>query len=125
MNYPPKSFLDSIKNTRSFKAVYSHGRHEANAYFVMYVMANDNGFNRLGLSISKKVGNAVVRNRIRRLVKESCRLMAYRVIRGFDIVIVARQAASSMPRDGAFCKVYKALESLFNRLQLLNPEANG
>ena len=115
-------FMQSIKKTKSFKTVYSCGRQGFNAYFVIYAMANDTGVNRLGLSVSKKVGKAVVRNRVRRLIKESCRLRATRITQGFDIVIVARPAVGALPKEGLFRKVDKALESLFYRLRLQKSE---
>ena len=87
------------------------------AYFVVYALKNGDNENRLGISISKKVGKAVTRNRIRRLVKESCRLKAKRIAKGYDIVIVARHAAGSL--GGSFQNVDKALEALFGRLKLL------
>ena len=90
----------------------------------MYALANDIGFNRLGLSISKKVGKAVVRNRIRRLIRESCRLRARQIVVGYDIIVIARQALSSMPKEGSFQKVDKALEVLFARLRLLEAAAD-
>ena len=113
------AFVQSIKKTKSFKNVYSCGRQEVNAYFVMYAIANNTGVNRLGVTVSKKVGKAVIRNRVRRLVKESCRLRAHRVSTGYDIVVVARAAAGALPREGSFNKVDKALETLFDRHRLL------
>jgi len=129
MNCPPKAscekparraFVRPIKKTKSFKTVYNSGRKAVNAYFVVYMASNDYCVSRLGLSISKKVGKAVVRNRVRRLVKESCRLKAHRIISGFDIVVVARPLVGEMPREGSFRKVDKALEQLFVKLQLIN-----
>ena len=120
-----QAFVPSIKATKSFKTVYSCGRQEVNAYFVMYAMTNDLEVSRLGITVSKKVGNAVVRNRVKRLVKESCRLMAHRFNNGFDIVVVARPAAGSLPKEGSFCKLGKALESLFYKLRLLRDETDG
>ena len=120
-----RAFMQSIKKTQSFKTVYSRGRQQMNAYFVMYVIANNTNVNRLGVTVSKKVGKAVIRNRVRRLVKEICRLKAHRINNGFDIVIVARPAAGALPRGGSFCKLDKALESLFQKLQLLGTEKNG
>ena len=117
-------FIESIKKTNSFKTVYSCGRKEANAYFVMYALANEMGYNRLGLSISKKVGKAVVRNRIRRLVKESCRIRAQELISGYDIVVIARQACGNMPKEGSYKMVDKALVALFDRLRLLKGKIN-
>ena len=115
MYSPPKS----IKKTKSFKAVYSCGRQEVNAYFVMYTIANNTDANRLGITVSKKVGNAVVRNRVKRLVKESYRLKAHRVAKGHDIVVVARPAAGALPKESSYHKTDKALESLLKRLKLL------
>jgi len=112
--------MQSLKKTKSFKIVYSGGRKSVNHYFVMYAHTNDEGISRLGVTVSKKVGNAVVRNRIRRLVKESCRLRAHRLMPGYDIVIVARSGVASLPRESSFAKVDKALESLFGKLMLLN-----
>jgi len=91
----------------------------------MYVVANNTDVNRLGVSVSKKVGKAVIRNRVKRLVKESCRLRAHQVIKGFDIVVVARPAAGLVPKEGSYYKLDKALKSLFYRLRLLKTETNG
>ena len=120
-----RAFVPPIRKTKSFKAVYSSGNQSVNAYFVMYAMANNTDANRLGISVSKKVGKAVVRNRVKRLVKESCRLRSGTVVEGFDIVVVARHAVGTLPVDGAFRKVDKALEHLLGRLRLLKVAANG
>ena len=72
MKYWAKS--DSLKNTQQFNNVYKSGKYYANKYLVMYVLENDLSFNRVGISVSKKVGNSVVRHRLTRLVRESYRL---------------------------------------------------
>ena len=120
-----RAFMQSIKKTGSFKNVYGCGRQGVNAYFVIYALANDSQVSRLGVSISKKVGKAVVRNRIKRLVKESCRLKAHRIIGGYDIVVVVRPAAGLLPKAGSFCKLSGALGSLLHRLRLIKVEADG
>ena len=120
-----RAFVPPIRKTKAFKSVYSCGDYAAGSYFVMYAMANNTDANRLGISVSKKVGTAVVRNRVKRLVKESCRLKAGRFIKGFDIVIVARAAVGALPREGSFRKVDKALETLFGRLNLLKVCPDG
>jgi len=120
-----RAFMPPIRKTKAFKTVYSCGSQAVNAFFVMYAMANDTNANRLGVTVSKKVGKAVVRNRVKRLVKESCRLNADKYATGYDIVVVARPAVGALPREGSFRKVDKALESLFGRLKLLEAKTNG
>jgi len=67
--------VSSLKKGGDFKRVFERGKNVAAPLLVVYALANDLGFNRLGLSVSKKVGGAVIRNRVRRLIKESYRLI--------------------------------------------------
>ena len=89
-------FSDSLKSNRDFKTVYSRGKSYANKYLVMYVLENGTDFNRLGISVSKKVGNSVVRHRITRLIRESYRLHEDMFNSGLDIVVVARVNAKEV-----------------------------
>ena len=66
--------MESLKKNDDFRLVYRSGKSCANRYLVMYAKPNDLGTSRIGISVSKKVGNSVVRHRIKRLVKESYRL---------------------------------------------------
>jgi ribonuclease P protein component len=59
----------------------------------MYVKRNNSNMNRLGISVSKKVGNSVVRHRISRLIRESYRLSEDSFLSGLDIIVVARVGA--------------------------------
>ena len=61
----------------------------------MYVLKNHLAENRLGLSVSKKIGKAVVRNRVRRLVRESFRLIEGEMKKGYDIIFIARQPSAA------------------------------
>lgn len=88
-------FSESLKKNDQFRFVYRSGKSYANKYLVMYVKENGLSKNRIGISVSKKVGNSVVRHRIKRLVLESYRLHESIFNSGLDMVIVARQAASS------------------------------
>ena len=85
--------VESIKKNDEFKIVYQNGKSYANKYLVMYIHKNNMGKNRLGISVSKKVGNSVVRHRIARLLRESFRLNDEKFHSGWDIVVVARQGA--------------------------------
>ena len=89
-------FTESLKNNRDFQVVYKNGKSFANKYLVMYVLENGTGCNRLGISVSKKVGNSVVRHRVKRLIKESYRLHEGIFNSGLDIVIIARQGAATV-----------------------------
>ena len=86
------NFSESLKKNSDFKKVYTHGKSYANKYLVMYVLENNMGINRIGISVSKKVGNSVVRHRVTRLIRESYRLHENIFNSGLDIVIVARKS---------------------------------
>ena len=84
---------EGLKNTNQFKIVYNNGKSYANRDLVMYLRKNDSDTNRLGISVSKKVGNSVVRHRVTRLIRESYRLNEAKLLQGYDIVVVARANA--------------------------------
>ena len=81
---------ESLKNYRDFRNVYNNGKSYANKYLVMYILENGTDINRVGISVSKKVGNSIVRHRLARLIREAFRLNNDNVKRGLDIVVVAR-----------------------------------
>ena len=89
------SLSEGLKNTNQFKIVYNNGKSYVNRELVMYLRKNDSDTNRLGISVSKKVGNSVVRHRFCRLVRESYRLHEEVFNSGLDIVIVARMSAKN------------------------------
>lgn len=85
--------FEKLKSNENFQLVYRSGLSKANRYLVMYVKRREDGPNRYGFSVSKKVGNSVVRHRITRLLRESIRKDDEKIREGNDIVIIARQAA--------------------------------
>lgn len=101
-------FSDSLKKNRDFQRVYRQGRSYANRLLVMYVLDNHSGQNRFGISVSKKVGNSVIRHRITRLVRESYRLQEDVFDSGLDIVVIARAAA----RGSSYHEIESALMHL-------------
>lgn len=100
-----------MKN-KDFQIVYKKGRSYANKYLVMYVLENQKEENRLGISVSKKVGNSVVRHRVTRLIRESYRLHKEKFGIGHDIVVVARTNA----KDKTYQEIESALLHLANCL---------
>ena len=92
----PMKFSESLKSYRQFQSVYKSGKSYADKYLVMYVKENGTEENRIGISVSKKVGNSVVRHRVTRLVRESYRLREAMFNSGLDIVVVARKTAASV-----------------------------
>ena len=89
-------FSESLKKNRDFQYVYKNGKSYANKYLVMYIVENNQEINRLGISVSKKVGNSVVRHHITRLIRESYRLHENIFNSGLDIVVIARNSAAEI-----------------------------
>lgn len=109
-------YSESLKKNRDFQVVYRQGTSYANRYLVMYVKENHLEKNRIGISVSKKVGNSVVRHRLTRLIRESYRLNEQKFRSGLDIVVVARVNAK-----GRSCQeIEKALFHLGRLQKILN-----
>ena len=88
-----QSVLDvrcTLKKNSDFRRLYSKGKSAATPYVVVYCRRSRGEGNRLGYTVSTKLGHAVVRNRVRRRLREIYRLNAHRFKTGYDIVIVAR-----------------------------------
>ena len=97
--------MESLKKNRDFQNVYKKGKSYANRLLVMYVLENQTDRNRIGISVSKKVGNSVIRHHLTRLIRESYRLHEDVFHSGLDIVIIARASA----REIGFHEVESAL----------------
>ena len=103
-------FTESLRSNRDFKNVYNGRKSYVNKYLVMYVLENGFDQNRLGISVSKKVGNSVVRHHVTRLIRESYRLHEDMFHSGFDIVVVARVSTKDVKYaeiEGALLHVAK------------------
>ena len=98
-------YSESLKKNKDFQIVYRTGRSYANRFLVMYIRKNDLGRNRLGISVSKKVGNSVVRHHLTRLIRESYRLQEEYFLCGYDIVVVVRVNA----KNSSFADMKSAL----------------
>lgn len=86
----------SLKKNYEFRIVYKRGKSIANRQLVMYFLPNNKPINQLGISVSKKVGNSVVRSRVTRLIRESYRLNEEEISLGYNIVFIARSGAVSI-----------------------------
>lgn len=103
---------ETLRSNEEFKEIYRTGKSYANKYLIMYVRNNDTGRNRIGISVSKKVGNSVIRHRIARLIRESYRLSEDSFLSGFDIIVVARAGAKG--------RTYNEIESALLHLRKLH-----
>ena len=106
--YVTMQFSESLKKNRDFQKVYRLGKSYANKYLVMYILENHTERNRIGISVSKKVGNSVIRHHLTRLIREGYRLQEDMFNSGLDIVVIARGTA----RDVSFHQISSALKHL-------------
>ena len=102
---------NSLKNNKDFQKVYGKGISKADRFLVVYILENGLEKNRLGISVSKKVGNSVVRHRLTRLIRESYRLNCNNVNLGYDIVVIARVSA----KDKSFKEIENSLVYLLKK----------
>lgn len=109
-------FSESLKKNSDFQKVYRQGKSYANRYLVMYVLENHIEGNRLGISVSKKVGNSVIRHHLTRLIRESYRLHEDMFNNGLDIVVIARSTA----RDISYHETESALLHLGGLHKVIN-----
>jgi len=105
----------SLKKNYEFRHVYNRGKSIANRLLVMYLLPNTTDSNRLGLSVSKKVGGSVVRSRVTRLIKESYRLGEHKVKKGYTIVFIARASCNG----ASFKEVDSAVFHLLKKHNML------
>ena len=111
------NFSSALKLNHIFRRLYSSSGH-ANSFLVLYARRNRTATNRVGVTVSKKLGCAVVRNRTRRRLREVYRLNEARFAPGWDIVVVARSRCV----NASFSKLTQAYLSLAEKAGILNPE---
>ena len=107
-------FTQSLTQNHAFRRLYNKGKHAATGCIVLYCRRNNSGGNRLGITVSTKVGKAVVRNKVRRRLKEIYRLHESQLMPGFDLVIVARVRAS----EASYAQLEADFRRLVNKLDL-------
>ena len=102
----------TLKKNSDFRRLYAKGKSAVTPYLVVYARPNRLGENRLGYTVSVKLGHAVVRNRVRRRLGEIYRLNAPQLRQGHDIVIVARSRAVGSEYRKLNAAFLRACESL-------------
>ena len=101
--------MESLKKNQDFQNVYKNGKSYANKYLIMYILENGTDTCRLGVSVSKKVGNSIVRHRLARLIRESFRLNINHIPCGLDVVFIARAGL----KDQGYHETESAMIHLF------------
>lgn len=98
----------TVKENYEFRRIYRKGKSVVSPYMVLYCQKNRQGRTRLGVTVSTKLGKAVVRNRVRRRFRELWRLHKDQMIPGWDIILVARVRAVEAP--------YQKLDKVYSKL---------
>ena len=99
---------EKIRKRTEYTSIYQHGKRTYARHFTVVAKKNELGYGRLGITVSKKVGNAVRRNRIKRLIREFFRLNKTQLVASQDIVVIGKKG---MPRL-SYQDVYKELSVL-------------
>ncbi|MEJ2705072.1 MAG: ribonuclease P protein component [Sedimentisphaerales bacterium] len=116
-SFPKKKRLAS---NRQFKAVLAHRRRFSNGLLILYVAENDCGYPRLGVSVGKSAGNAVTRNRFKRLLREAFRQCQEQIPPGYDYVLMldSRRISNAPP-------TFEQIKSSFLALADMSARSNA
>lgn len=118
--------IEKLRKNKDFRVVYRRGKSFSTDLLVLYVFKNyknnyeGNYINRVGISVSKKVGKSVIRSRVKRLISESYRLNKEGLTKKYDLVFVARVAA----KGKSYNEIEQSMRKLFKKAGLYNDEKN-
>jgi len=109
---------ETLKKNYEFLRIYKKGRFFAGKYLVIYVWENQSEGNRLGITVSNKIGKSIKRNRLKRLIRESYRLYEEFIPGGLDIIFVARK----VEEEAGFAEIKKEMKFLLNKMKIFDKE---
>lgn len=113
----PKKFR--LKKKNDFKNTYSLGKSVANKYLVLYFRENNNiDGSKIAFAVGKKIGKAVIRNHIKRKMREACRNQIYKVKGNYNIIFIARSKIKGI----SYQDVEKQMLALLNKAELLKQD---
>jgi len=104
-----------LQKDRDFRKVYRHRNSMANRLLIIYIRENQEEYNRVGFTVSKKVGKATIRNRVKRRMKESYRKQQDRVKPGHDLVFIARDTAA----NSSMAEIESAMMHLLRKKKMI------
>ncbi len=107
-----------LRKNEDFKKVYKYGKNYYNRNLIMYVMKNELENTRIGFTVSKKVGNSVVRNRVKRRIKEIVRRNLRNIKEGYDIILIPKKNVSEINHkelENAIFHIFKLANVLKNQ----------
>jgi len=104
-----------LRHNQDFQRVWRNGKFQASPLMVLAFLRNELDHSRFGFVISKRIGKAAVRNKIKRRMREAIRLRLPHIKSGFDLVLIARQPI----RQATYAEIEQALESLLRKFDLL------
>ncbi|HZK33387.1 MAG TPA: ribonuclease P protein component [Tissierellaceae bacterium] len=112
--------MHRLRSNMEFKKVYKYGKNYWNRNLILYVKKNDLGYTRVGYSITTKIGNSVVRNRIRRQMKEIYRLNFNLIKNNYDLIFIPKKNVVGISYD----ELESAMIHIMNLAKLLKKKVN-
>ena len=110
--------MKTLKKNNEFKIVYNYGNKSYGYYSLVFFKKTNNNYNKMGFVVSKKTGNAVCRNRIRRLFREYYRENEERIKKGYEIIFVGKKNAGKVYKNLKYQEMKKDIDKIFKKSNL-------